>query len=156
MSDVGAIGQSSPLQGLKPAAQAMRVTPSRLTESQFAKGLASRFSSSSEIASDTINFSKAAEQIRSGQGIANPSPTYGPSGLQGVTPIAARQALAASASQMIAARVSQAMDFESGQAPVRGPAMPFYTNPAQTNTVATNTSAARALGNIGGSIDATG
>ena len=153
MSNVNGISNANPALALKPAAQTapggLRVTPSTLSEAQFSSKL-SRAAQASP-SPDTINFSQAAQRLS--QRVASaPSPTYGTNGLQATTPAAARQALAATATQMVAARVSQPMDFVSGQAPARGTAVPFYTNPAIANGVATSTNAAR----VGTSIDATG
>lgn len=159
MSDVGGVQNTNSLAALQSAAQptgrGLRVAPSSLTESQFAQKLASV----GQRPVDSINFSQAAERLRGGHTVVPASPTYGingASGLQATTPTAAREALSAAARQMVAARVAEPMDFVSGQAAARGGSMPFYTNPAMANSVATSTSAARAIGGLGLSIDATG
>lgn len=169
MSDVGGVTNSNPLAALqslgqpisRPSSQpsspevgrSLRVTPSTLSEAQFASKLSGATQGVTQARSiDSINFSQAAERLRQGQSVASASPTYGVGGLQATTPAAAREALSTSARQMVAAQVSQPMDFVSGQAPARGGAMPFYTNPAIANSVATSTNAAR----VGLSIDATG
>ncbi|MEQ8844950.1 MAG: hypothetical protein RIB58_08855 [Phycisphaerales bacterium] len=154
MADLNAINGANPLaalQGANPGAgKTIRVTP---MAANAAYGIPT-----GPRQADTISFSKAAEQVRQAQGApgaqaARPvEATYGGSGLQATTPAAARQALAQSVSpaarEMVAARVERPMDYLSGQAPA-GNGMPFYTNPAMANGVATSTSAAR----LGGSID---
>lgn len=163
MTDVGGVNSSNPLGALQAAGQSasrtLRVGPSSLTEAQFAQGLAQKLAGAAQKPVDTISFSQAAERLRGGQTVVSASPTYGingASGLQATTPTAAREALSAAARQMVAARVSQPMDYVSGQTPPRGGSMPFYTNPAMANSVATSTSAARAIDGLGLSIDATG
>ncbi|MEO1008557.1 MAG: hypothetical protein AAFX79_08320 [Planctomycetota bacterium] len=61
--------------------------------------------------------------------------TYGTTGLASTTTQGARQ--------LIAARVSQPMDFVSGAVASRD-GLPFYTNPAQANVAATRVGAASA------------
>ena len=137
MADVNGINNSGPLPALQQAGRALRVTPTAPNPAQTLRP------------TDAISFSQAAERLRAGQAPAADSPTYGiQAGLQATTPAAARQALGQAGRQLVAARVEAPMDYTPGTTTSRG-GMPFYTNPATANSVATTTNATR----VGGSID---
>jgi len=141
MADVNGVNSSNPLGPMQGRPRSIRITSSDPNRIQTVPS------------ADTISFSQAAQRM----GQANPGGltapvTYGISGLQATTPAAALEALAQrvppAARQMLAGRVDQPMDYRSGEVKSAG-GMPFYTNPAMANGVATSTSVAR----LGGSLD---
>lgn len=89
---------------------------------------------------DSIRLSSAASPVV--------SPTYGTTGLQATSPGAALESIG----KLVAGRVSPKIDFTPGRGVARDGALPFYTNPALANGVATSTNVAR----LGLNLDASG
>ncbi|GIW73557.1 MAG: hypothetical protein KatS3mg103_0079 [Phycisphaerales bacterium] len=154
---------ASPVPDAGSAYGPLRITPSAQSPAAFHRGLdglgqsqAAAVPGTHRIA-DVIAFSPAAQRLQA-HSPAGLKPTlgYGLGGLQATTPQQARQALSASAMRLVAARVQDTPGSHDQALPARGPALPFYTNPAQANSVATSTNAARALGGVGRVLDANG